>query len=274
MDEQFDIRLSPGRMQTEYFRDMWRYRELLWFLTWRNILVVYKQTVIGVLWSVLRPLLMLVVFTIVFGYLARVPNVSEAPYALVVFCGLVPWYFFSGAVSQSSNSLIDDSGLISKVYFPRILVPISAMLAAGVDFLITLVLLVGLMIVLGYPPTMQALAAPGLIVFLMIVLLGVGLLMAALNVQYRDFRYIIGFLLQVGIFASPVIYSSQLVPEAYRIYYFINPIAGVIDGFRWAFVGQPLFVEGFVLSLAVGLCLPVIAIAYFRHVERFMADVI
>jgi lipopolysaccharide transport system permease protein len=269
------IVIEAGRSERHYWRDLWSYRELFLFLAWRDILVRYKQAVIGVAWSVLRPLLTMVIFTIVFGKLAKLPS-DGVPYPILVVAAMLPWHFFASAVSEGSNSLIQNASIISKVYFPRVIVPLSAVVVSLVDFLISVALLLALMVWYQFTPDWRILFLPGLLVFAVVVSIGPILWLAALNVQYRDFRYVVPFLIQLGLFISPVGFSSSIIPEQWRLIYSLNPMVGVIDAFRWSVLGgqTPLYVPGMVLSIATAVLLLVTGIAYFRRTERSFADVI
>lgn len=269
------LTIEAGHSESQYWRDLWKYRELFYFLAWRDILVRYKQTAIGIVWSLIRPLLTMVVFTVVFGNLAKLPS-QGVPYPILVFTAMLPWQFFSNALSESSNSLITNSNLISKVYFPRLIVPTSAVIVSFVDFLISGMLLLGLMAWYNFVPDWRILTLPFFILIAFAAAMGTGLWLAALNVEYRDFRYIVPFIVQFGLYISPVGFSSSIVPQQWRLLYSLNPMVGVIDGFRWAILGGGLqiYLPGFLLSLTlVGLIL-VSGIWYFRRMERTFADVI
>ena len=245
--------LEPGRAEKNYWADLWRYRELFLILAWRDIAVRYKQTIIGVAWAVLRPLLTMVVFTVIFGSLAKLPSDGDAPYTLLVFAGMLPWSLFATALGDASNSLINNANLITKVYFPRIIMPAAAVISAFVDFLISFIILLGLLVWYKFVPSWQILWLPLFVLVALLASLGPGLWITALNVKYRDFRYIIPFLVQFGLYVSPVGFSSQVVPENWRLLYSLNPMVGVIDGFRWCVLGggSPLY-----LSLIHILTLP------------------
>src|SRR5215211_2635811 len=232
-----EVIIEAGRAERHYWRDLWRYRELFRVLAWRDVSVRYKQTVIGAAWAIIRPFLTMVVFTVIFGKLANLPSDGAAPYAIMVFAGMLPWTFFSSALSDSSNSLVSNANLISKVYFPRLIVPIAAAAVAFVDFTINFAMLVALMIWYQFVPGWQIVLLPVFIVLAPVVGLGPGLWLAASNVKYRDVRYIIPFIVQLGLYVSPVGYSSGIVPEQWRLLYSFNPIVGVIDGFRWCILG-------------------------------------
>ncbi len=272
---QFALVIEAGRTERHYWKDLWRYRELFYFLAWRDILVRYKQTVIGIAWAVLRPFLIMVVFTLIFGKLAKLPS-DNAPYPILVFAALLPWQFFSNAFAQAGDSLVSNANLISKVYFPRLVVPISAVIVGFVDFLISGVILIGLMLWYGFAPDWRILTLPLFIFIAFAAAMGAGLWVAALNVKYRDFRYIVPFVVQFGLYASPVGFSSSIVPEKWRLLYSINPMVGVIDGFRWAILGgdTSLYWPGFLLSFVLVSFVLVTGAMYFRKTERTFADVI
>jgi lipopolysaccharide transport system permease protein len=273
--EKFDIVIEPGRTELHYWKDLWRYRELFFFLSWRDILVRYKQTVIGIAWSVIRPLLTMVVFTVVFGKLANLPS-GGAPYPIMVFAALMPWQFFANSLSESSNSLVGNVHLISKVYFPRLIIPTSAMITSFVDFLISGLILVLLMLWYQFIPDWRVLVLPAFFALSFAASLGCGLWLTALNVKYRDFRHIVPFIVQFGLYASPVGFSSNIVPEKWRLLYSLNPMVGVIDGFRWAILGGEfnIYWPGFFLSLGLVASILVTGIIYFRKTEKTFADVI
>jgi lipopolysaccharide transport system permease protein len=267
--------IEAGRTEQQYWKDLWRYRELFYFLAWRDILVRYKQTAIGMAWALIRPFLTMVVFSIVFGQLAKLPS-QGVPYPILVFTAMLPWQFFANSLSECSNSLITNANLISKVYFPRLIVPTSAVVVSFVDFLISGMILLGLMAWYNFVPTWRILTLPLFIGVAFAASIGVGLWLASLNVQYRDFRYIVPFIVQFGLYISPVGFSSSVVPEKWRLLYSLNPIVGVIDGFRWAILGGDsyLYLPGFVLSLGLVALLFFSGIWYFRKMERKFADVI
>lgn len=275
-DNASELVIEAGRTEALYFQDLWRYRELFYFLAWRDILVRYKQTAVGVAWALIRPFLTMVVFTIVFGRLANLPTEGDAPYPILVFAAMLPWQFFANALTECSNSLINNANLISKVYFPRLVVPTSAVIVSFVDFLISGIILLGLMAWYDAVPSWRIVTLPLFIAIAFAAAMGAGLWLAALNVQYRDFRYVVPFLVQFGLYISPVGFSSGIVPEQWRLLYSINPMVGVIDGFRWAIIGGDvqLYWPGFLLSmLLVGVVL-VTGVLYFRHMERTFADII
>jgi lipopolysaccharide transport system permease protein len=270
-----ELVIEAGRAEKQYWKDLWRYRELFYFLAWRDILVRYKQTAIGMAWALIRPFLTMVVFTVVFGNIAKLPS-EGVPYPILVFAGMLPWQFFSTALSECSNSLISNANLISKVYFPRLIVPISAVIVSFVDFMVSGMILLGLMAWYTYIPTWRILTLPLFIGIAFAASIGVGLWLAALNVEYRDFRYIVPFIVQFGLYISPVGFSSNLVAEQWRLLYSLNPMVGVIDGFRWAILGgeSKIYMPGFMLSVGLVVFLLITGIWYFRKTERTFADVI
>ena len=255
-------------------RELWEYRELLYFLIWRDVKVRYKQTALGAAWAILQPLMMMAVFSLFFGYLARLPS-DGVPYPIFTFCALLPWQLFAHALSESSNSLVANERLLTKVYFPRLVVPIAAVLGGLVDFAIAFVILLLMMLYYGVVPTWAIVTLPSFILLAVITALGVGLWLSALNVQYRDVRHTMGFLIQFWLFATPVAYSSSLVPERWRPMYGLNPMVGVVEGFRWALLGksEP---PGAVLavSVAVVVLLLIGGLYYFRRMEQEFADVV
>lgn len=266
--------IEAGRTEKQYWKDLWKYRELFYFLAWRDILVRYKQTVIGIAWALIRPLLTMIVFTIVFGNLAKLP--SSVPYPILVFAGMLPWQFFSNALTECSNSLIVNATLVSKIYFPRLIIPTSAVIVSFVDFMLSGMILLALMAWYNFLPNWRILTLPIFIIIAFAASMGVGLWLAALNVKYRDFRYIVPFIAQFGLYISPVGFSSNIVPEKWRLLYSLNPMVGVIDGFRWAILGgeAKLYLPGFILSIALVILLFFSGIWYFRKTERSFADVI
>ena len=267
--------IEAGRAERHYWKDLWRFRELLYFLSWRDILVRYKQTVIGVAWSVIRPVLTMIVFTIIFGKLAKFPS-GSAPYAILVYAAMLPWQFFANALSESSNSLIANSNMISKVYFPRMIVPCSAVIVSLVDFLISFGVLGVLMIWYRFVPGWQIITVPLFLLLALLASLGFSLWLSALNVKYRDFRYIVPFIVQFGLYVSPVGFASSVVPAKWRLLYSLNPMVGVIDGFRWAILGGDALIywPGFLLSTALTLLVLLGGVKYFRKTERIFADII
>jgi lipopolysaccharide transport system permease protein len=274
--ERFDLLIEAGRGEKNYWRDLWRYRELFYFLAWRDILVRYKQTAIGIAWALVRPFLTMLVFTFIFSKVAKLPAPGSVPYALLVFAAMLPWQFFSTALGEASNSLIGNSNLISKVYFPRMIVPASSVITSFVDFLITLGLMAGMMIWYGFLPDWRLLTLPLFMALAFGSAFGAGLWLCALNVRYRDFRYIVPFIVQFGLYLSPVGFSSNIVPEGLRLIYACNPMVGVIDGFRWALLrGQsPLAAYALIASILVTSVLCLSGIWYFRRTEKTFADII
>jgi len=268
--------LEAGRANRHYWRDIWDYRELFAILAWRDVAVRYKQTAIGVAWALLRPFITMVVFTVVFGRVAKLPSVGAAPCAIMVFSGMLPWFLFSTILAEGSGSLIANANLVGKVYFPRVIIPVSTAVVALVDFAVNLVMLAALMLWYGFWPTWRILFLPVFTALAVCASLGPSLLTTALNVKYRDFRYIMPFLIQFGIYVSPVGFSSTVVPQRWRYLYDLNPIVGPIDGFRWSLLGGNSPLNG--LDLAIN-CASIVAllwvgIAYFRATERGFADFI
>ena len=267
-----ELIIESGASEKNYWKDIWRFRELFYILSWRDIKVRYKQTVIGASWSIIRPLLTTIIFTIVFNKVAKLQSPGLAPYALMVFAGMLPWQFFSNALGEASNSLVGNANLITKVYFPRMIVPASSVITSLVDLAISFVILIAMYILYSFVPPWQIIAIPLFILFALITAFGSGLYITALNVKYRDFRYIIPFIVQFGLYVTPVGFSSSIIPEKWRLLYYINPMAGVIDGFRWSLLGEPLFFRGLLLSLSISLLLLWFGIYYFRHTEKSFAD--
>lgn len=267
--------IEAGRADMHYWHDLWSFRELLWFLAWRDILVRYKQTVIGIAWSLIRPLLTMIVFTIVFGKLAGLPS-NGVPYPVLVFAALLPWQFFANALSDSSNSLLSNAGMISKVYFPRLIVPASSIVVSLVDFSITIILMFGLMAWFEVWPTWRLMLLPAFLFLALLTALGAGLWFAALNTKFRDFRYIVPFIVQFGLYVSPVGFSSEVVPEKWRLLYSMNPMVAVIDGFRWSIIGgeAQIYLPGFMVSCLLIAIILVSGVMYFRKTEKTFADVI
>lgn len=268
--------IEAGKSDRHYWRDLWRYRELCYFLAWRDILVRYKQTAVGVAWALIRPLVGVVVFTVVFGRWANLPSEVAAPYAIMVCAAVLPWQFFAASLTEASASLVGNANLISKIYFPRLIIPASSVITSFVDFLLSTVILAGLMLWYQFVPTWRVLALPFFAAIALAASMGAGLWLTALNVKYRDFRYVIPFVVQVGMYLSPVGFSSSIVPERWRLLYSLNPMVGVIDGFRWAILGgeSQLYLPGFLLSLVIVGVLLVCGTMYFRRTERKFADII
>jgi lipopolysaccharide transport system permease protein len=266
--------IEPGLASANYWRDLWRYRELMYFLAWRDLAVRYKQTVIGVAWALVRPALTMMVF-VLFRRLVGAER-GQVPDAVLVLAAVLPWQFFSSALAESASSLIGNSNLISKVYFPRLIVPTAVVMTTLVDFLVTLVLLAIVMAWYGVAPTVTLLALPFFILLTLGLSIGLGFMLAALNVKYRDFRYVVPFIIQVGLFISPIAFSSSKMPESWRNLYSLNPLVGIIDGFRWSILGgqTPIDSQSLSVSIVVTVVSVIIGIWYFRRVERGFADVI
>jgi lipopolysaccharide transport system permease protein len=272
----YQLILEPGRAEQQYWRDLWRYRELFQVLAWRDISVRYKQTVIGVAWALIRPVLTIIVFTVIFGNLANLKSEGTAPYALMVCAGMLPWILFSTALADASNSLVSNANLISKVYFPRLIVPAATIVVAFIDFLISFSILLLMMVWYQFVPGWQILFLPLFVLLAFAASLGPALWVTSLNVKYRDFRYIIPFIVQFGLYVSPVGFSSSVIPEQYRLLYSLNPVVGVIDGFRWCVLGgeSQLYLPGFAASLAITVFFLWFGIRQFRKMERTFADLI
>ena len=273
---QHTLIIENGLAERHYWRDLWRYRELFLVLAWRDVSVRYKQTVIGVVWALVQPLLTMVVFTVIFSKVAKLPSEGLAPYALLVYAGLLPWQFFASSLTGASNSISGNANLIGKVYFPRLIVPTAAIVVSFVDFLISFIILVGLMLWYKFMPGWQILTLPVFVVMAVCASIGPGLWITSLNVKYRDFRYVIPFMVQFGLYVSPVGFSSGVVPEEWRLLYSLNPMVGVIDGFRWAILGgeSRLYWPGFALSWALIVFLLWLGIRKFRQMEKSFADLI
>lgn len=256
------------------FRELWEFRDLLFFLTWRDIKVRYKQTLLGAAWAVLQPVLTMVIFSVIFGQLAKLPS-EGIPYPLFTYTALLPWQLFSFALTQSSNSLVANQNLVSKVYFPRLIVPIAATLPGLVDFAIAFIVLIGMMIFYQEPLTYRVLALPLLLLLALATALAVGFWLSALNVEYRDIRYVVPFLAQFWMYATPIAYTATLIPARWRMLYGLNPMTGVVEGFRWALLGSAENVGGLVwISAVIVLLMLVSGIVYFRRMEDTFADVI
>jgi lipopolysaccharide transport system permease protein len=254
--------------------DLWEYRELLYFLTWRDIKVRYKQTVLGAAWAILQPFFTMVVFSLFFGRLAGIPS-DGIPYPIFSYAALVPWQFFANGLTASSNSLVGSANLIKKVYFPRLAIPISAVISGGVDFALAFVVLLLMMLFYGIVPTMNVVWLPFLLVLALVTSLGVGLWLTAMNVQFRDVRYMVPFLVQAWLFASPIAYPSSLLDEPWRTLYGLNPMVGVVEGFRWALLGTETAPGPIVIvSTVVAVALLVSGAFYFRRMEKTFADVV
>jgi lipopolysaccharide transport system permease protein len=270
------IIIEPGRIERNYWRDLWRYRELFLALAARDVSVRYKQTVIGVVWAVIRPLATMIIFTVIFGRIAKLPSEGTAPYALLVIAGMLPWTFFSTALTDAANSLVSNASLISKVYFPRLIIPTATIVVAFLDLLISFGILAVMMMWYRYVPGWQVLLLPVFIVLAFVASLGPGLWITAVTVRYRDFRYVLPFLAQFGLYVSPVGFSSSVIPERWRLLYSVNPMVAVIDGFRWCILrGEaPIYWPGFLMGAGVSVALLWLGIRQFRRTERTFADLI
>ncbi|MEO8196928.1 MAG: ABC transporter permease [Thermoanaerobaculia bacterium] len=268
--------LEAGRAEQHYWRDLWRYRDLFLILAWRDVAVRYKQTFIGVAWAVLRPFLTMIVFTVVFGRLAKLPTDGNAPYALLVFAGMLPWTLFSSALTGAADSMLASSQLVGKVYFPRMIIPVATVVTALIDFVISLSILAAVMAWYRFAPGWQILLLPAFVILALVASIGPGLWISALNMKYRDFRYLLPFLVQIGLYVCPVGFSSSVIPAEYRLLYSINPMVGIIDGFRWSILGgaSPLYLPGFALSLAVVVFFLWLGVSRFRATEKSFADLI
>jgi lipopolysaccharide transport system permease protein len=275
MNIKSELIIEAGRTERHYWADIWRYRELLFFLAWRDILIRYKQTTVGVAWSIIRPLLTMVIFTFIFGRLAKLPS-EGVEYALLVFSALLPWQFFTNAVSCISSSLVGNSSLLTKVYFPRLIVPLSALMANIVDIMISIIFLAGLMFWYKTIPDARILVLPVFMLITLFASFGAGLWIASLNVKYRDFSYIVPFMLQVGLYISPVGFVSSIMPDQWRLIYSLNPMVGVIDGFRWSLLGgnSLLYWPSVLMSFIVSLLFLISGFSTFRKTERTFADII
>jgi lipopolysaccharide transport system permease protein len=276
MKKQDEIIIEPGLTEKNYWQDLWRYRELFGTLAWRDISIRYKQTVIGILWAVIQPVLTMVIFTVIFGNLAKLPSDGNAPYAILVYAGMLPWQFFATSVAASSSSLIGNTDLLSKIYFPRLIIPTSSVITCFIDFIISFVILILLMIYFDFPPTWNMLTLPFFLMITFFTSMGIGLFVTSMNVKYRDFRYIVPFMIQIGLYVSPVGFSSSVVPDQFRLIYSLNPMVGVIDGFRWAILGgeSQIYIPGFILSLVVMVFFMVLGFRKFRKMEKTFADII
>jgi len=275
-----EIVIEAGRIERQYWRDLWRYRELFYILAWRDISVRYKQTAIGITWAVIQPLLTMLVLCVIFGMVARLPSEGNAPYALLVLAGMLPWQFFASAVAAAGQSLVTNSKLISKVYFPRMIIPVGAVVTSFVDFVISLALLAGILFWFRWCPDWRIVTLPIFAALAFVAAIGPGLLITALNIEYRDFRYVIPFMVQFGLYVSPVGYSSALIRERFGdtafIVYSCNPMVGIIDGFRWSLLAGEVSVDwpGICISVVITVLFAVVGIWYFRRVERTFADVV
>jgi lipopolysaccharide transport system permease protein len=268
-----ELIIEAGASERHYWTDLWRYRELFYILSWRDIQVRYKQTAIGAAWSIIRPLLTMIIFTVIFGRIAGMQNKGAAPYAIMVYAGMLPWQFFSNALAEASSSLVGNANLITKVYFPRMIIPASSVIVSLVDFGISFLLMLVLLVWFRYVPSWHIVFLPIFTITAFLASLGTGLYITALNVKYRDFRYIIPFIVQFGLYISPVGFSSTRIPEKWRLLYSLNPMVGVIDGFRWSILGEEqLYMPGFILSNIVIILFCFIGVRYFRKTEKSFAD--
>jgi lipopolysaccharide transport system permease protein len=274
--EKFDLVISADKSVGDAARELFEYRELFYILAWRDFKVRYKQTVIGALWALLRPLLTMVVFTIVFGKIAGLPSQGDAPYAIMVFAAMLPWYFFSSSFQEGSNALVANANVISKVYFPRIIVPVSSLFVNFVDFLISFGVLALVMVFYQFSPSGNIIYLPLFVLLMALFTVGLSLWMSALNVQYRDVRYVVPFIVQLGLYVSPVGFASSVVANEWRVLYSLNPMVGVIDGFRWCVIGGDanFYWPSLWLSIAVTVVLLVTGSLFFLKAERKFADVI
>lgn len=270
-----ELLIEADRIEQQYWRDLWHYRELFYFFVWRDLLVRYKQTVVGVSWTLIRPVLTMLILTVVFGRLGKMPA-GGVPYSLLVLCGMLPWQFFSMSLFESGESLVMNSGMISKVYFPRLVMTASKIITSLVDFGISVAFLAVLMIWFRYVPPLQVLLLPLFMLLMVGAALGVGLWVAALMVEYRDFRFIVPFVVQFGLYLSPVGYQTSVVPAKFRLLYSLNPMVGIIDGFRWTVLGMKggIYLPGVAIAVVDVILLVVSGIWYFRKTERTFADVI
>lgn len=276
----YELILEPGSAEKRYWRDLWQYRELFYILAWRDIAVRYKQTFIGAAWALIQPLLTMLVMTVIFGRVAGLPSEGHAPYAVMVFAAMLPWMFFSTSLSSSSQSLVGNSQLISKVYFPRMIIPASSVIVSFVDFLISLVIMIALMGWYRFWPDWRIITLPLFMLLSFLAAMGPGLFITALNVKYRDFRYVIPFIVQFGLYISPVGFSSSVIRERFGdtvfTLYSLNPMVGVIDGFRWAILGggSQIYWPGFTISMTLVLVFLLLGVWHFRRTEKTFADLI
>jgi lipopolysaccharide transport system permease protein len=271
-----ELIIEAGRTEKNYWKDLWRYRELFYILSWRDIKVRYKQTVIGAAWSLIRPLLTMIIFTVVFHFFARMKAPAGVPYPVLVFAGQLPWLFFANALGEASNSLVGNSNLISKVYFPRMIIPSASVITSCIDFLISFALMCLMFIWFQFAPDWKIIFMPVFLLLTFVISMGIGLYITALNVKYRDFRYIVPFIIQFGLYVSPVGYDISIVPEKYRLLYSLNPMVGIIEGFRWCIIGSS---SGFTLpviglSVVISFAFLFLGIRQFRKMEKTFADLI
>ena len=274
IDDNIEV-LEPGKRFSSYWGELWQYRELFYFLSWRDFLVRYKQTVLGVAWSVIRPILTMIVFTVVFGKLAKFPS-EGVPYAIMVYCALLPWQFFATTFSEAGNSLLANARMLTKIYFPRLIIPASSLLVNLIDFFISFVILLGLMAYYQFMPSWKIVFIPVFLFMAMITSLGAGVLIVTLNVKYRDFKYVVPFVVQLGLYVSPVGFSSNIIPGKWQFLYSLNPMVGVIDGFRWSILGDGYTMNwaAFSLSAALTVLFFFISVNYFKRMEKSFADII
>jgi lipopolysaccharide transport system permease protein len=272
---EFDLIIESGRLKKNYWNDLWRFRELFFFLAWRDILVRYKQTAIGLAWSIIRPFLTMIVFTVIFGRIAKLPT-QGVPYPILVYAAMLPWQFFSTSFSDASQSLLTNSNMLTKIYFPRLIIPASTVIVNLVDFFISFIILIGLMMWYHFVPSWTILFLPLFLGLAFLTSMGTGLYVAALNVKYRDFKYIVPFVVQFGMQISPVGYSSNVIPEKFRLLYSLNPMVGVIDGFRWCILGgeSQIYFPGLFLSIGLIIFFLILGVWYFRKTEKTFADII
>ena len=272
--KKFDIVIEPNSLKG-YWRDLFHYREVLYILAYRDIIVRYKQTIFGLLWTVIRPLMSVIAFTIVFGMIAKLPSESM-PYPVLVISGLLPWYFFSITLGEMSNSIVANQSMVSKIFFPRLLLPLSTLMVGLIDLAVSFVILLCLMVYFGMTFSVTLLAIPLFVLLAAVACTGLGLILASLNVQFRDVRVIIPFLLQIGMYISPVGFSSEIVPEQWRFIFALNPMVGVIDGFRWAVSGgaTAIYWTGLWISVGISFTAFIIGLLVFRKTERTFADVV
>lgn len=277
--KEFDLVIEPGRSEKNYWNDLWRFRELFLFMAWKDILVRYKQTVIGLAWSIIRPVLTMIVFTVIFGNLAKLPS-NGVPYPILVFAAMLPWQFFSTSFADASNSLISNSNMLTKIYFPRLIIPASTTIVNLVDFIISFFILIIMMVWYKFVPGWNVLFLPFFLFLAFITSLSSGLYVAALNVKYRDFKFIVPFVVQFGLFISPVGFSSNVVEDKWgetgRLLYSLNPMVGIIDGFRWCILGgeHKIYLPGMLLSIGMIILISIFSLYYFRKMEKTFADVI
>ncbi len=269
----FDLIIEPNRTTADFLKELLRYRELFMFLAWRDILIRYKQTVIGIAWSVIRPTISMVIFTFVFGRVAKLPN-DGVPYGIMVFSAMLPWQYFASAMQESSASLVRSAQLVGKIYFPRIILPTASVIVSAVDFLISLCLLFLLMAWYRFIPSPMIILLPLFFIPVTMTALGIGFWFSALGVRYRDFHHLLPFMVQFGLYVSPVGFSSSIVPERWRLFYSLNPMVGVIDGFRWCIYGMPIYTPGFIISLIISVAFFFSGVRFFRRFERSFADFI